>query len=42
MDDGKSMDQIIALKPTADFDKKWGGGFLNPDDFLKILNTVMP
>jgi len=42
MDDGKSMDQIIALKPTADFDKKWGGGFLKPDDFLKILNTVMP
>jgi len=42
MDDGKSMDQIIALKPTADFDKKWGDGVLKPDDFLKILNTVMP
>jgi len=42
MDDGKSMDQIIAAKPTADFDEKWGKGFLKPEVFVKILNTVMP
>ncbi len=42
MDEGKSMQQIIALKPNADLDKKWGAGFLNAEVFLKILNSAMP
>ncbi|VAW63335.1 hypothetical protein MNBD_GAMMA08-967, partial [hydrothermal vent metagenome] len=35
-------EQIIALKPNADFDKIWGQAFLKPDVFLKILNSAMP
>jgi len=42
MDEGKSLEQIIALKPNADFDKTWGQAFLKPDVFLKILNSAMP
>ncbi len=42
MDEGKSMEQIIALKPNSDLDEKWGNGFLKPDVFLKILNSAMP
>jgi len=42
MDEGKSLDSIIASKPNADFDKTWGNGFLNAETFLKILNSAMP
>ena len=42
MDEGKSLEKIIALKPNADFDKTWGKTFLNPEAFLKILNSAMP
>jgi len=42
MDEGKSLDAIVALKPNADFDETWGQAFLNPETFLKILNSAMP
>ena len=41
IDDGKSLEEIIAMKPNADIDKKWGGGFLNPENFLRILYDVV-
>jgi glyoxylase-like metal-dependent hydrolase (beta-lactamase superfamily II) len=37
--EGKSLDQIKASKPTAEFDEVWGKGFLNPDRFVEILYT---
>lgn len=42
MDEGKSLEEIIALKPNADFDKAWGETFLNPEAFLKVLHSAMP
>lgn len=42
MDEGISLEQIIALKPNADFDKTWGEAFLNPEVFLKVLHSSMP
>ncbi len=42
MDEGKSLEQIIALKPNADLDKIWGHGFFDPEAFLKVLNSAMP
>lgn len=42
IDQGKTLDEIIALKPNADLDKTWGKGFLNPDAFLNVLYSVMP
>jgi glyoxylase-like metal-dependent hydrolase (beta-lactamase superfamily II) len=35
--EGKSRDEIISLKPTADFDAKWGGFVLNGAFFTRIV-----
>jgi cyclase len=37
MKDGKKMDEIVAAKPTADFDAKWGKGFIPPARFVEML-----
>jgi len=34
---GKTLEQAVATKPLAEFDAKWGGGFIKPDVFLKLL-----
>ena len=34
---GKSIDEIVALKPNADYDEAWGKDLLKPDMFLRIL-----
>jgi len=31
---GKSVDEIVAAKPTAATDAKWGNGFRSPKDFI--------
>ena len=33
---GKSMDQVVAGKPTAEFDATWGQGFIKPDQFVAL------
>ncbi len=38
---GKRLDEVVAAKPTADFDDPWGKGFMSPSDFVSIVyNTV--
>ena len=42
---GKYRDAVIAAKPTRDLDKKWGRGFMKPDQWVGIVfdgmrNTV--
>jgi glyoxylase-like metal-dependent hydrolase (beta-lactamase superfamily II) len=34
---GKSLDEIIAAKPTAAYDAKWGGGFMPPAFFTGLV-----
>ena len=34
---GKSADEVVAAKPTADLDAKWGKGFLDPDKFTRLV-----
>jgi glyoxylase-like metal-dependent hydrolase (beta-lactamase superfamily II) len=34
---GKTVDDAVAAKPTAEFDAKWGGGFLKPDAWVRIV-----
>ncbi len=34
---GKSRDEIIAARPTADFDEQWGGGFMKPDLWVGVV-----
>jgi glyoxylase-like metal-dependent hydrolase (beta-lactamase superfamily II) len=35
--EGKSLAEIVAAKPTAPWDAKWGGGFMKPDRFTAIV-----
>ena len=37
IDAGKTQDEVIAAKPTAEFDEKWGQGFMRPDVFVSIV-----
>jgi glyoxylase-like metal-dependent hydrolase (beta-lactamase superfamily II) len=37
--DGKSLDEIIAAKPTAAYDSKWTTSFINGDVFTKLVYT---
>jgi cyclase len=38
---GKTKEQVIAAKPTADFDARWATGSLKPDVFLGIVYDSM-
>jgi glyoxylase-like metal-dependent hydrolase (beta-lactamase superfamily II) len=35
--DGRTADQVVASKPSAAYDATWGGGFLSPEDFVRIV-----
>jgi hypothetical protein len=35
--EGKSLNEIVAAKPTAAYDAKWGTGFVNGDFFTKLI-----
>jgi glyoxylase-like metal-dependent hydrolase (beta-lactamase superfamily II) len=34
---GKSLDEIVATKPAAAYEAKWGGSFINGDFFTKLI-----
>ncbi len=34
---GKKLDEVVAAKPTAEFDAAWGKGFLPPAKFVEML-----
>jgi len=38
---GKSVDEAISAKPSSEFDKNWGGGFMSPDKFVRIVYTSL-
>jgi cyclase len=35
----KTLAQVIAAKPTGDYDATWGKGFLKPEQFVEIVYT---
>ncbi len=37
LEQGKSRDAVIAARPTADYDAKWGNGFIKPDAWVGIV-----
>ncbi len=37
MQEGNTMEEVVAAKPTQAFDEKWGKGFLPPDQFAKLV-----
>jgi len=34
---GKNLKEVVASKPTAQYDAKWGKGFLAPEKFVEML-----
>ncbi len=38
---GKTMEQVVAAKPTADYDDQWGNGFLGPDQWVQIVYSTL-
>jgi len=38
---GKSLDQIVAAKPTAQWDATWGKGFVGPDVFVGFVHRSL-
>ena len=39
--DGKGLGEVIAAKPTADYDATWGGGFIKPDRWVELIYRGM-
>jgi len=35
--EGKSVEEIQAAKPTADYDERWGGGFISADQIVATI-----
>jgi glyoxylase-like metal-dependent hydrolase (beta-lactamase superfamily II) len=40
--EGKSRDEVIAAKPTADHDAKWGTAFMDGDTFTGLVYDSLP
>jgi cyclase len=34
---GETLEQVVAARPSADFDEQWGAGFVGPERFTRIL-----
>jgi cyclase len=40
-DASKTLKEVIAAKPTADFDAAWGAGLIMPDAFVTLVYTTL-
>jgi glyoxylase-like metal-dependent hydrolase (beta-lactamase superfamily II) len=38
---GQSLEAILAAKPTAAYDAKWGGAFINAERFVRIVHASL-
>jgi glyoxylase-like metal-dependent hydrolase (beta-lactamase superfamily II) len=38
---GRTVQEVVAAKPTATLDATWGGGFLQPDAFVTIVYNTL-
>ena len=38
---GRSAQEVVAAKPTADLDPVWGKGFMMPDVFVTIVYDTL-
>lgn len=39
---GKTIEEIVAAKPTADFDERWGKGFIAPARYIEMVMKGLP
>ena len=38
---GRKLEEVLAAKPSAEFDATWGKGFMMPNDFLGIVYNTL-
>lgn len=38
---GKTVEEIVTAKPTAEFDAVWGKGFMSPDQWVRMVAGMM-
>jgi len=38
---GKTLQEVVDAKPTADFDSSWGNGYFKPDFFVTLVYTTL-
>jgi len=38
---GQGIDAILASKPSAAYDAKWGGAFINPERFVRVVHASL-
>ena len=38
---GRKLEDVVAAKPTADLDAKWGKGNITPDFFVTLVYTTL-
>ena len=38
--EGKKLDEIIAAKPSAEYDERWGKGFIPTGRFIEMLMSA--
>lgn len=41
IDEGLSLDEIKAQRPTDEFDEEWGGGFIAPEQLVEMVYSQM-
>jgi len=41
IDEGRTIEQILALRPLAEYDRTLGKGFLKPEQFLRIVHDSL-
>ena len=39
---GKTLEEIVATKPTTDFDERWGKGFIPPARYIEMVMKGLP
>ena len=38
---GKTLEEVVATKPSAEFDDAWGKGFVAPDSFVTLVYNTL-
>jgi cyclase len=38
---GRTLEEVLAAKPTTDLDPTWGKGFLTPDMFVTLVYNTL-
>ncbi|MDX1503608.1 MAG: MBL fold metallo-hydrolase, partial [Thermoanaerobaculia bacterium] len=39
---GKSLEEVVAAQPTAEYDPEWGGGYFKPAQFVGFVYETLP